>query len=213
MKPQSDPQEDEEEESIEEYMAGLLSRMRGGNSAPVVISPESRRNKRKSDAPPPEEQEQGAPRRSEPVPVVDMSMSPGELKRRSQPLAATDLTAMRELANIQARQAIDTHGQKRSLNRAYGTFGTSVACLVAGFIVLGLSDAVVMRASGMVILVVGIYWMVSGLLAARDVFATMRRKTTGLRAILEEVEAEIAANEQEAAQNDTDKRGGESQTT
>lgn len=216
---------DDDEESVEEYMAGLLSRMRGGGPPPVAGSPKPPRNKRKSDHPKPETQGQLASR--EDVPVVDTPMSPAELQRRAQPQVTTNLAAMRELANIQARQAIDTHGKRRSLNRAYVTLATSAACFVVGFIVLGLSNDAILRGAAGLILIVGIYCLGSGLLATKDVFATVHRKTTGLRAILEEVEAEIAANEREAAQNDDAENGdakndddnvaamaaGESQTT
>ena len=200
MSRQSIARADDEEESVEEYMAALLSRMRGGGPPPVAGFPEPRRNKRKTDRPKPETQGQLGSR--EHVPVVDTPMSPDELQRRAQPQVTTNLAAMRELANIQARQAIDTHGKRRSLNRAFVTLGTSAACLVVGFIVLGFSDDAILRGTAGLILIVGIYCIVSGLLATKDVVATVRRKTTGLRAILEEVEAELAANEREAAQSD-----------
>jgi hypothetical protein len=51
-----------------------------------------------------------------------------------------------------------------------------------------------MRASGMLIVVVGILFLFTGLTAAKNVFDTLRRQgRPGLRAMLEEVEAEIAA--------------------
>jgi hypothetical protein len=186
-------------------MAALLRRTRG--ESPIISGPpsaERRRNKRKSDAP----AESPAPEKpidEAPVPVLDLPVSTGDLQRRPQPAVTTDLAAMRELANIQARAAIDTHGQKRSLNRAYGTLGTSIACLAAGFYVLYYAESLVMRASAMLIVTVGAFWMVTGLLAAKNVLDTMRRKKRpGLRAMLEEVEAEIAAVQSEAEQAETD---------
>jgi hypothetical protein len=140
---------------------------------------------------------------TESVPVLDMPVAtPVALERRPQPTLTADLAAMRELANTQARAAIDTHGQRRSLHRAYGTLGTSAACLLAGFYVLYHADTAVMRSGAMVIIVVGVYWMLSGLMAAKNVVATSRRRkrTPGLRAMLEEVEAEIAAVQSEMAE-------------
>jgi hypothetical protein len=170
-----------------------------GDAPPPVMAPSSElaRNKRKSDPRPSGTPTERAQREGEAVPVVDMLTAGGELQKRSRPAVATDLSAMRELANIQARHAIDTHGQKRSLHRAYGTLGTSAACFLAVFVVLTFSSDFLLRACAMVVLVVGIYFLVTSLLSAKNVFATMRKKSSGLRAILDEVEAELAANEDE----------------
>jgi hypothetical protein len=195
------PAAGDEEQSVEEYMVALLSRMRGDSLQPVSVKPdERRRNKRKSDAPQ-EPRTQSVPAEQHPVAVVDVMTPTGDLLRRPQPAMSTDLSAMRELANIQARQAIDTHGQKRSLHRAYGTLGTSIACLVAGFYVLYGAESFAMRGAGMVFLVVGVFWMATGLMAAKNVLDTMRRKNrSGLRAMLDEVDAEIAAAQNEVAE-------------
>ncbi len=57
----------------------------------------------------------------------------------------------------------------------------------------------VMRCAGIAILVIGIYWMGSSIWAANKVVATIRRRRKGgLRAMLEEVDAEIAAIRKEA---------------
>jgi Flp pilus assembly protein TadB len=207
------PRANDDEETIESYMAALLTRMRGDGAPPVIAAPQQpARNKRKCDSRSAGAEVHAAPTPSEAVPVVDMQSSSGEMQRRPRTAMATDLTAMRELANVQARQAIDTHGQKRSLHRAFGTLGSSLACFLAAFLVLAFTSDVLMKASAMVILVVGIYWFVSAMLAAKSVFATMRRKSTGLRAILEEVEAELAANEAEAAaEAAAEKRDGDGQ--
>jgi hypothetical protein len=56
-----------------------------------------------------------------------------------------------------------------------------------------------MRSAGVAILVVGIYWMGTSIWAANKVVATIRRRRKGgLRAMLEEVDAEIAAIRKEA---------------
>ena len=189
-------------------MAALLHRMRGGEEPAVVVEPDApQRNKRKSDSRPAVEIETPAP--PEEVPVVDMPRPTGELQRRTRPDLETDLSAMRELANIQARAAIDTHGKKRLLNRVYGTLGTSLISLVVGLFVLAFSDRPIMRAGALLILVVGIYLLVSSLLSLKGAFGK-RQKTTGLRAIIEEVEAELAAKEREEAAEHRQEHSGPS---
>lgn len=103
------PHAEEEEDSIDEYMARLMQRL--GAKAPT---------------PPPSEQ-QPAPTMTpvalsevEPVtapvaPIATKLTDPSEMGRRAlPPERAADLSAMRELANLNARSAIDKH-QRRTI--------------------------------------------------------------------------------------------------
>jgi len=120
------------------------------------------------------------------------------LPRRSAPERAVNFHAMRELANFQARHDLDTHVQNRSLSKAYGTLATSLACFLAGFFVLFSSSGPSTRMSAMLILVVGVFFLFTGLNAAKSIFLVRQSRRPGLRAMLAEVEAEIAAVEAEA---------------
>jgi hypothetical protein len=182
-----------EEQSIEEYMAALISRTRGGSPAEPVTAPQPKRNKRKSDpapAPAPSRPEQ-PPRDVTSSQVVDMPLGETELARRSVPAEKTDLAAMRELANTQANIAITTHGKKRLLKRAVRAWGMGLAFVLGTVVVLSLAPDAdrALRTGAMIGIVAGIYWMFIGLTATQQLIATERKRRKGLRACLEKDKA------------------------
>jgi hypothetical protein len=168
------PQHHNEEPSVEEYMKGLLSRMRGGMPAEVAPAPQPRRNKRKSDPSSQAEQPktESAAAVSRPTPVVDMPSAPAEMTRRPALRQTTDLTAMRELANTQARIHIDLHGKKRLLRIVLGSLTAAILALTATFAVLILiSDDDALRTGSMVGIVAGVYWMFGGAKALQQMMS------------------------------------------
>jgi len=191
------------EDEIDSHIAAFLERVRG--SAPVrPIEPSpSRRSKRKSDPPLAETPKEASAPPSDAAdrPLMDLSERPPVLKRRPKMVLPADLNAkMREVAIGQAHSAIDTHSQRQSLRHAYGTIGTSAACLVAALFVLWFADLAMLRMVAFVILVVGIFWMTRSIRAANRILAAMReRRAGGLRAIMAEVDAELAILEKEKA--------------
>jgi len=54
--------------------------------------------------------------------------------------------------------------------------------------------------TGATILVIGIFWMGTSMWAVKKVISSMRKKRSGLRSMMEEIEAEIALMEKERAQ-------------
>jgi hypothetical protein len=165
------PQRSEGEESIEDYMAGLLNRMRGGNASDALFAPNTK-PKRKSDSAPspkPSTVEQ-AGRDVSSGQIVDMPLTSGELARRPQPVETSDLAAMREVANTHARSAIDTHGKKRLLIRAMGSFGAALVFLAGTLAVfhLGPADDQTMRTGAMTLVVASVYWTYVGVRSARQ---------------------------------------------
>jgi hypothetical protein len=200
----------DKEESIEEYMAALLTRMRGGaelqTNIPAPGAP--RRDKRKSDVSRPapqitsagttEEAEQADP--EEPTPVLDMPAVLKELERRKSTELPRNLNVLREIGITHARSAIESHGQRRSLRQAYGTLATSIFCFVAAFAVFYFSKSAATHLTGTTILVVGIFWMGTSMWAVKKVVSSMRKKRSGLRSMMEEIEAEIALLEKERAE-------------
>lgn len=125
------PPAEEDEDSIDAYMARLMQRL--GSKAPA---PAPRHAEPLPSAAPaaPDQPEPEA----EPVALVVTKLSdPSEMGRRAlPPERASDLSAMRELANLNARSAIDKH-QRRTmrdtgLNKAAVTFVGLVAAVVEG---------------------------------------------------------------------------------
>ncbi len=190
----------DDEDSIESHIAAFMTRLRNGQPAPPPVVERTLPKRRKSDEPPPAPLDAEPADRREPASLVlDVATAPLETARRKAPEEKSSMNVLREIGLSHARSAIDTHGQRRSLQQAYVTLAISAACLAAAFFVLYMSGNAAMQSVGIVILVVGIYWMASSIWAANKVVATIRRRRRGgLRAMLEEVDAEIAAIQREA---------------
>jgi hypothetical protein len=190
----------DDEDSMESHIAAFMDRLRGGQPpAPPVIERALPKRRKCDDQPAPPAES------AEPVgvvpsmQVVDVTTAPMEIARRKAPEEKSSMNVLREIGLSHARSAIDTHGQRRSLDQAYVTLAISAACLAVAFFVLFLAGNAVIRCAGIAILVIGIYWMGSSIWAANKVVATIRRRRKGgLRAMLEEVDAEIAAIRKEA---------------
>jgi chromosome segregation ATPase len=172
-----------DEESIDDYMAALLDRMRGGKPPEVVVAPQPKRNKRKSDPMPAEERsaEDAAVRDVTSGHVVDMPMGAAELARRTPPVEKTDLTAMRELANTQASIAITRFGKKRLLKKAIRDWSLGLLCVAATLFLLMFTPetATVARTGSMLGIAAGIYWLFTGLLATKQWIAIGQRHKRG----------------------------------
>ncbi len=195
----------DDEESVEQYMAALLQRMRGGSSgtpnAPVATEGDCKANTnvpRSALAAAPTDPQPAEPEPESPV--LELPAPPKELERRKSVEATTSLNVLREIGLTHARSAIETHGQQSSLRQAYGTLATSIFCFVAAVLVFyfGADRATNMTATSIV--VIGIFWMGSSIWAVRKVVTSMRKKRSGLRSMMEEIEAEIALLEQERAE-------------
>ena len=177
----------DEEQSIEDYMAGLLNRMRGGAPAPAVVAPEPKRNKRKSDPAPASEQPKAPENAHAAVrvqQVVDMPMGLTELTRRPQPPQVISYAAMRELANNQARIAIDTHGKKELLKATLINSGLAIACFAGTLTIFTTmpNDVPGLRTGSMAVLVGGVYWLLEAVVAGKELCAEV------------EVEAKVATD-------------------
>jgi hypothetical protein len=194
----------DEDQSVEQYMANLLNRMRGGQPADPVVAAEPKRSRRKSDPachvePPktespkvdPEQCAAPSDRNTDSSQVIDSRGVPVEMVRRPQPPQTTDLAAMRELANTQAHIAIDLHGRKRLLNRALGSLAAALACFVGTVLVLSLvsSEQRPLQTGAMVGVVAGIYWMLGGVAALQQMMAAPRTRMAAIRSQIEQAEA------------------------
>ncbi|HEX5442324.1 MAG TPA: hypothetical protein VFW87_00785, partial [Pirellulales bacterium] len=125
---------EEDEDSIDAYMARLMQRL--GAKTP---SPPSRPHHEAQPSPraAPAVVDQPEPEESPAAPVVAKLSDPSEMGRRAlPPERAADLSAMRELANLNARSAIDKHERRTmrdtGLNKAAVTLVGMVTALVEG---------------------------------------------------------------------------------
>ncbi len=180
--------------SVEEYMKGLLSRARGGQPAvaPSQAPPPQRRNKRKSDAPakPVEAKPEAAPEPVSVAQVIDMPEAPLQLVRRAPAQQTADFGAMRELANTQARIAIDLHGKKRLLRIAVGSItGAALAMAVTLTVLFVVSDDVALRTGSMVGIVAAVYRMYGGATALQKMMGLQQTSRAELLAQLAQTEA------------------------
>jgi hypothetical protein len=117
----------DEEESIEAYMARLLKRVRGDAVANAFVEQQA---VVAADAPPVPAAASGEPTEQTFDSTPAHPIAPEEfLPRKSAPEQATDVQAMRELANQSARQAITRSSQVRFQRRSLAT--TLSACGMA----------------------------------------------------------------------------------
>ncbi len=116
--------EDQPEESIEEYMAGLLARVNGGSSACGPSAPVERNvgprptgtpeSSERADCTDNEESPARPSEVSRPRPVVETAARAVPKRPRARaPERAEDLVTLRELANLSAQSALDTHARSR----------------------------------------------------------------------------------------------------
>jgi len=114
----------DDEDSVEQYMAKLLERVRSpGARAEPTPAPTGAVAPKAEPAPVPEE------RPLPPAPLESMEdLSP----RTVAPERSVDLSAMRELANMQAKTAIQTHSQRKTVSAVRSKFIVAVLALCCG---------------------------------------------------------------------------------
>jgi hypothetical protein len=180
--PQNAEGDSSDEQSIEEYMAALLGRTRGGSSAQPGYAESPRR--RKHD-PPTSGEEQPKPEPLRPAAAERVVEGPmRELSRRA-PAENTDLSAMRALANSHVSIALTTHGKRRFVERAVGAWLGALVCLTCALAVLWLAPAgdVVSQTGSMVGVVAAIYWILVGVRATTQLHVTKRKHLADLSAL------------------------------
>ena len=155
-----------EDPTIEEYMANLLKRMRGGVTSEAA--PKDARAARKPQPAPEPAAPAAAPSIHAPVmatipAMVERTPAQAEQARRTQTIETRDLAKMRELANTQARIAIDLHGRKRLVKNLCGALAISVFFLCATFITLNvLPGHPALETGALAGVVAAIYWLFRG---------------------------------------------------
>ena len=94
---------------------------------------------------------------------VERTPQQAEAARRTQTLETRDLAKMRELANTQARIAIDIHGRKRLMKSMAVKLAASAMFLLATFVVLNLLPKhPALQTGALGVIVAAIYWLFGG---------------------------------------------------
>ncbi len=196
------PKAGEEEESIDNYMAQLLKRVRGvsaNHQAPAghAVEPSSRVVDPVAGS---------ASGTAAPEPTTTVQEVPAQLARRSTaPELSSDLAAMRELANLSARSAIDTYAY-RNWGRAAFVMLT-IALLAAGagggaVYFAPAPDSMLMYA-GLSSFVVTLFWLLqAGILLKNVIHATQRREQFKNAASVDGEEAIASQSSEEHAEPD-----------
>jgi hypothetical protein len=171
------------EESVDDYMARLLNRIRG-ISAPAEVQPRARVEPRQVVAPQTETTSPTADKR-EPLVAVECPapVAPdgsGQLvARTAPPELAVNLRAMRELANMTARGAIDKHTQGRWSKAAVSNTLLGIVSLACGAWLMLRATPLgsLAHAAGLIALVAGAFWVFQGASLFRTIRQVGRRTT------------------------------------
>jgi hypothetical protein len=171
------------EESVDDYMARLLNRIRG-ISAPAEVQPRARVEPRQVVAPQTETTSPTADKRAPlvavecPAPVAPDGS--GQLvARTAPPELAVNLRAMRELANMTARGAIDKHTQGRWSKAAVSNTLLGIVSLACGAWLMLRATPLgsLAHAAGLIALVAGAFWVFQGASLFRTIRQVGRRTT------------------------------------
>ncbi len=171
------------EESIDDYMARLLNRIRGSSGSTEEHSQAKAEQRpvmaRQPNVASPSTETVEPPAVAERPMSVDAEGAMHLVARTAPPELTVDLQAMRDLANMTARGAIDKHAQGRWSKTAAikATLGvSSLICgllLVLGAIPLGAFG----RVAGLVALGAGGFWGYQGISLVRNIREVGRRTT------------------------------------
>lgn len=172
--PAIQPHGDDEEESIEQYMAGLLARVNGGSTAAPAqfarqkpaakAAPDSGRACGNGGA---EAGGKGLPEApspgTQPRPVTSESAQVAESRPRARaPEKAEDLVTLRELANLSAQSALDTHARSRLIRSVNAKLAVvAVALATAGVLFwrwFAIPNSVMHYYMGLAVILIAVLW-------------------------------------------------------
>jgi hypothetical protein len=171
------------EESIDDYMARLLNRIRGG-SGPAEAHSHTKAEQRpvmarQPNVASPSTEIVEPTAIAEPPLSVDAEGAMQLVARTAPPELTVDLRAMRELANMTARGAIDKHAQGRWSKAALVKAILGVSSLICGlWLLLGATPLGTFgRVAGLVALGAGGFWSYQGISLFRNIREVGRRTT------------------------------------
>jgi hypothetical protein len=151
-------------------MARLMNRVRGISQATTQPAALDRAPPRRPDDPPPVAARPDLPGEAPIGETPSTSEAPFTIRRRPAPEQPADLSAMRELANMNARQALEVHSRKRLGSKMNGKLIVALAaCLSVGVLLgMGAWRSPLFQAGLGVSLVAALAWGVQ--------YVTLRRK-------------------------------------
>ncbi len=172
----------DQEESVDDYMARLLNRIRG-ISGPDDVPPRTKFEQRPTPASQPKvstaavDKKEPANAAETPSPIPEVSLQ--LVARTAPPELAVNLRAMRELANMTARGAIDKHAQGRWSKAAVGNTVLGIVSLACGAWLMLRATPLgsLAHAAGLVALVAGGFWVFQGASLFRNIRQVGRRTT------------------------------------
>ena len=123
-----------DDDSIENYMARLMDRVRTAGGGSSEAHPASQRRDL-------EDSRNVPPRPEVPPPAAESPEPPQPRVRVAPPESAANLSAMRELANMNARQALDSHQKRRMSSLMYGKLLLAVVSMVVSFTMIAMAVA------------------------------------------------------------------------
>ncbi|MEX0867993.1 MAG: hypothetical protein WD030_11600 [Pirellulales bacterium] len=176
------------DDSIEQYMAGLLQRMRGGDSTPPA---EPSHVHKPTTSSRPKTVQAVQPTDGEAAADWDPTQMP---PRRSAPEQNTDIAKMRALANMTTKSAIDASRHRRLRTEAISKGLVSGIATIAGIVLISLSPNVLSMGflGGVAALIVGTNWAIRG----AQLMRTVRQEQRSVR----QAEALIQKAEQDLQQ-------------
>ncbi|MHB8898274.1 MAG: hypothetical protein ACYC6Y_05965 [Thermoguttaceae bacterium] len=184
--------EDDREESIEQYMAGLLARVNSGGS----YTPGSQAPPDERPVPVPIRESRMAPEMSEPdeesgqsaeeaeEAMVAASEEPDQvapsIRRARAPERIEDLAMFREVANMSAQSALDTHARSRLLKSVNAKLSVvAIALTTAGVLFyrwMSVPDNEVFYYAGLGVVLIAVFWSVQYAALAGYACLTGKRK-------------------------------------
>ncbi len=127
----TEAEEGDEDVSVEDYMSRLLARIRGQESPPVPVYQPASPQQEKVD-PPARALPEGS---QESESASEESYAP----RHRAPELNKNMSAMRDLANRNAREALDTHSRRQLKNDSVVTLSVAIVAMLASFVLMWLS--------------------------------------------------------------------------
>ena len=170
---------DNHDESIEDYMARLLQRVSDDDDdSPAVSAPSTGIESVPTSAAPISAVENTIPEpiQAEPGPQLEY------VPRAQAPEQAGTLEAMREVANMSARSAINTHTRMRGGKASHLRLAVALIAMVVGGVLQWMSSTTNpgFGQVGLAIIVLGIFWGCQAMLISRACLSDTQRPDAGI---------------------------------
>jgi pSer/pThr/pTyr-binding forkhead associated (FHA) protein/predicted nucleic acid-binding Zn-ribbon protein len=173
-----------DEESIDDYMTRLLKRVQNIGQRPRAASGNASQAHAAQSAAPPQQSGQNTQPPAEEGSAVQEVLA--KLSRRAAaPELSSDIAAMRELANLSARAAIDKYAYRNWGRAAFGKFTIAVLAAAAGVGAVHFAsapDSMLMYA-GLLSFVIALFWLLQAGILVKNVYQASRRQARMAKAL------------------------------